>query len=252
VYTNIPKRDYQQKMFGYWVAINCLVVLLLIYYKPIGLMVFDVLTNIYTFIRIRYEIYDPFKPVLKIHKVSYFYKKDDSIFRQTCEDFQDLYCLFNESYSLALSITYSFSDSNKKFIKLIDLSNLSNESQDYSAFLQAIYLKEIPTYNEYNYDYRVNLVTNIDLEDKDIQIVNANLEAYIHRTPTFEAEQTLEFLKKHPELMEFVYPSLETSHNSLCLGLISSIETLYQNGNLSFRVYDDLGSEYLIQGSILQ
>jgi hypothetical protein len=220
-------------MFGYWVAINCLVVLLLIYYKPIGLMVFDVLTNIYTFIRIRYEIYDPFKPVLKIHKVSYFYKKDDSIFRQTCEDFQDLYCLFNKSNSLALSITYSFSDSNKKFIKLIDLSNDSD--------LKAIYLKEMPTYNEYNYDYRVNLITNIDLEEKDKQIIKANLEAYIHRAPTFEVEQTLEFLKKHPELMEFVYPSLET---------MTSIETLYQNGNLSFRVYDDLGSEYLIQGLI--
>lgn len=268
-------------MFWTIAAINALVVFLLIYYKPIGFMIFDILMSIYTFVRVKYEIYDPFKPELKIHKVSYFCREDwlDStkepvgqemrlgksrLVRHSCEDLSSLLKLINEfspelyKESIALSITYSFSDLNKKFIKLIDLKSREQKlrSNDLSSFIEAVFLEEEPTYNEYNYDYSVLVLRNEKLLSEELlALVKANLEAYLHRTPTFEAEQTLECLRREPELMEFLYNKLEDSGSydrqkiegsELDLD-ISGIEDLYKNGYISFLAEDELGSQFLIQ-----
>lgn len=60
-------------------------------------------------------------------------------------------------------------------------------------------------------------------KEDEVPILLTNLQAYIRRATTYETEQTLQLLSEKHYLMEF-----------LCTGLIS------------FRVYDDLGTEFRI------
>ena len=265
------------------VAINAIAFFVLIYYKSIGFIIFDVLANMYTFARLKYELYDPFKPKLMIHRISHYCKvPEGKLYRHSDRELASLLKQIEqlpiESEHIALSIVYSFSDWNQKFIKLIPLKTKVNlKTQD----LTTIFSEELPNYNEYNYDYHVDILSN-SFKQVDLPIVKANLEAYLRRTPTFEAEQALEALKSEPGLMEFISDNIDSARTKIAgyqelsdnsnlslenvkksqeLGGLSessdgskpqTIEELYRNGYCSFLATDELGSEYFIGNPIVQ
>lgn len=184
--------------------------------------IFDIITNLYTCTRLAIEPYNPFKPQLKIHLITYFF--DYLIDTET-----DLYrgwLMANSSDQLgqninltqiglyvkptAISIHYSFSDWNEKYIKLISLRDLIDLEEftenkfkvgnqtlirgiHLSDCLRQILEKLKPDYNALNYDYTVEVISNsvIDISNMEIVETVENVES-VKSVESVEIVETVE------------------------------------------------------------
>lgn len=235
--------------------------------NQIAFNVFDFITSLYTYCRLTIEPYYPFKPRLQIYTICYYFdyvKKpsaatgslqpqgwlmanDPIILRDRIVEASKH---LGEIKPIALSIVYRFSDWdwNEKYIKLIDLRcSTSNEVIDSISKLmvqgQGRGLEHgMPDYNPLNHDYNVSIETSESdpdlFKEDDKAIVTSNLEAYLRRASTWEAEQTLRLLSERPDLMEFLYELPEEDAN---------IVSKFHRGLFGFVASDELGTEFNIR-----
>src|SRR5579871_4560227 len=182
-------------------------------------ILFDKVTSYYTYLRLLVEPYNIFKPVLKISKITLHFDSSSDIGdnKKITVNSLDELKQYECKKPFAVSIQYSFSDWNEKFIKLLKTDNIC--FKDWS-----------PQYNSLNYDFTVTSENREKVAEKDMVLL-ANIEAYIRRATTYDAEQTLKLLSENPHLIEFMYGDYENN---------------FRKGHFSFRVYDELGTEYCL------
>lgn len=233
-------------MFWIIAGINAVLIWSLIFYRPMFLKVFDFFMSTYTFFRLRYKKHDPFKPVLLIHSVSCFvdcfdnqvtsrkgkpkcFRSDsmDALLKQV-KEYEAAKETTISLKPIALRLNYSFSEWNQSFMKLIDLSEEDPE-ESMVNLLKRAYNSAKPDFCDMNYDYSVSLTSHSFPEnDPRIRMMEYNLEAYIRRSSTFEAEQTLKLLSERPETLEFIY------------------KVEWEPGTLKYSVTDDLDNKFCI------